>query len=623
VSKEKAKIEASIGKKYVIKSQISVGGMGKIYLGIHRSLNKRVAIKIIHQEFRKDETFRKRFHREARLAANLDHPGIVDIYDFGSSENFDYIIMPFIDGETLKEKLKREKRLPISKSLDLIAAITSALSFAHKNNVVHRDVKPSNILIDKQGHAYLTDFGISKDLGDVELTLPDTVMGSPRYISPEQITGKEIDGRCDLYALGLVFYEMVTGSYPYAGRNANAVYYAQINEVPQRPDQINPDIPGTVSDIIMKLIEKLPDNRYQKGSQILQDIANVKSSLPPVQSSEAEPQIVVKPAVIDRESKNNIKNNDGDQPTVVNIRRSDHRRSLDNQQIGIESTASGTRLKSLRSSPRRFIFLGSGIVLCVIIGYFIFYHPFSQTDKLVSYDNKLVTQPEKDLSIEKAEAEKKAEEQARVKADAKKKAEEEARARAKAEKKAEEQARIMEKAKKKAETEKVSIISFPEQLKAFKESHRADFIRLWTTDFVQLWAKKKVYKIGDLIGYHFQSRQDCHLILMLFFSSGEIIQVFPNRYHPDSFISTGITYNIPAPDSDFKLEVTGPPGIEELLAIVSDTPFKIFPFNTEEGPFIVVDKNTDPSLLKSIQDNLQLAKKKDFKHKSVQYIIEK
>jgi len=109
VSKEKAKIEASIGKKYVIKSQISVGGMGKIYLGIHRSLNKRVAIKIIHQEFRKDETFRKRFHREARLAANLDHPGIVDIYDFGSSENFDYIIMPFIDGETLKEKLKREK----------------------------------------------------------------------------------------------------------------------------------------------------------------------------------------------------------------------------------------------------------------------------------------------------------------------------------------------------------------------------------------------------------------------------------------------------------------------------------------------------------------------------------
>jgi serine/threonine protein kinase len=614
MSKEKTKIEATIGKKYDIKSQISAGGMGKIYLGIHRSLNKRVAVKIIHQEFRKDETFRKRFHREARLAANLDHPGIVDIYDFGSSENFDYIIMPFIDGETLKEKLKREKRLPISKSLDLIAAITSALSFAHNNNVVHRDIKPSNILIDKQERAYLTDFGISKDLGDVDLTLPDTVMGSPRYISPEQITGKKIDGRCDLYALGLIFYEMVTGSYPYADRNANAVYYAQVNEVPQRPDQINPDIPGTVSDIIMKLIEKLPDNRYQKGSQILQDIANAKSGLPPVQSSEAEPHIEVKPAIIDHGSIDDKENDDNgdhdDQPTVINVSIADRGQIFDNQQIVVESTDSGEKSKPIRFSPRRLTFFGSGFVLCVIIGYFLLYNPSPQTDMLVIAGNESVTLPGKSSSMD----EKHSSHSPSLTQPMQKEAPIEKSEPIPTKSSPDSSEVSLSAIAPKQPTEKVSLVSLTDQLKAFEESQDAKFLQMWT--------KKNVYKIGDSIGYHFQSSQDCHLTVILFSSSGEIIQVFPNRYHPDSFISTGNTYNIPSPESDIKLEVTGPPGIEKLLALASDKPLEILPLNTEDLPFFVMD-GTDPTLLKQIHDNLQLAKKMSLKHKSVQYAIAK
>ncbi len=399
MSNEKAKIEAIVGKKYDIKSEISAGGMGKIFLGVHRSLSKRVAVKIIHQEFRKDKTFRKRFHREARLAANLDHPSIVDIYDFGSSGNFDYIIMPFIDGESLKEKLNREKKLSLSESLDLIAAITSALSCAHKNNVVHRDIKPSNILIDKQGHAYLTDFGISKDLEAVELTLPDTVMGSPRYISPEQITGKEIDGRCDLYALGLIFYEMVTGSYPYAGRNTNAVYYAQVNEVPPRPDQINPDIPGALSDIIMKLVEKLPENRYKKGNEVLQDIANVKSNVklavksdpksahPSIQSSETEAPVIDYDAK-DNARKDNTRYSDGDLPTVVNIHRSDKNRFFDNKPNFAELADSEAKSKSIRFTSWQFISIVSGFVLLAIFGYFLLGKTSNRTDTLAVLDSQ-------------------------------------------------------------------------------------------------------------------------------------------------------------------------------------------------------------------------------------------
>lgn len=612
--KEKTKIEAIIGTKYDIKSQISVGGMGKIYLGIHRSLNKRVAIKIIHQEFRKDETFRKRFHREARLAANLDHPGIVDIYDFGSSDNFDYIIMPFIDGESLKEKLNREKILPLPESLNLIATITSALLCAHNNHVVHRDIKPSNILMDKQGHAYLTDFGISKDLEAVELTLPDTVIGSPRYISPEQITGKKIDGRCDLYALGLIFYEMVTGCYPYAGRSTNAVYYAQINEVPTRPDQINPDIPVTVSDIIMKLIEKLPDNRYQKGSEILQDIANAKSGLPLDQSSEPAPNFEAKPASISNGSIDDIGNDDtktnGDQPTVINVSRRDKGQPFDKNQIAVDSVNSIEKPAAVRSSPLRLIICFVGILLCAIIGFMLLYNPSNQTESFITEKNGDLSSPEKNAPKDEnhpkdrpSNIQRKNEEIKLGKPDS-----------VPIKPTSASSETSLSEIRSKPNTQKVSLISLTEQLRTFKEGQDAKFIRLWT--------KEDVYKIGNPIEYYFQSNQDCHLIVILFSSSGEIIQIFPNRYHPDSQISAMDTYNIPSPDSDIELEVTGPPGIEELFAIVADEPISLFPFKAGNMPFFIVDE-TDPLLLNQIYENIQEAKKMNFKYKSARYAIAK
>jgi len=627
VSKEKAKIEAVLGRKYDIKSQISAGGMGKIYLGIHRSLNKRIAIKIIHQEFRKDDTFRKRFHREAMLAAKLDHPSIVDIYDFGSSKHFDYIIMPFIDGETLKERLQREKNLPISETLDLIATISSALAFAHKNNVVHRDIKPSNILIDKEEHVYLTDFGISKDMGDVDLTHPDKVIGSPRYISPEQITGKKIDGRCDLYALGLVFYEMATGCYPYADRNANAVYYAQVNEVPKRPDHINPDIPSAVSDIIMKLIEKSPDNRYLNGSQILQDIANAKSGIPLSPLSQVEPHVEDQPVTINDDSPEDQANDDepdddepdDDQPTVINVSIKDRDASLAIVPTDVEPPGFGKKTKPVRSSHRRFILFGSGLFLCVVIGYFLLNNlPFqngispikkkesaTSSGENVSIDEKQTSEslPSVPSTREETQAQP-------IQEEAREKESEPPPA-----KPLPDQPEVsVPKAVSEKPAEKPSLLSIVGQLQTFKESQEAEFVRMWT--------KKNEYKIGDSIEYHFQSSRDCHLIVILFSVSGEIIQVFPNRYHPDSSISTGDRYDIPSPDMGIKLEVQGPPGTEELFAIISDEPLKIFPFNTRDMRFFVVD-GTDDSLLREIHENLKLAEKVGVKHTSFQYAIAK
>lgn len=640
VSEEKSKIEAIIGNKYDLKSQISVGGMGKIYLGIHRSLNKRVAIKIIHKEFRKDETFRKRFCREARLAANLDHPGIVDIYDFGSLDNFDYIIMPFVDGETLKERIDREKRLPISKSLNLISAITSALSFAHKNNVVHRDIKPSNILIDKQEHAYITDFGISKDLGDVGLTLPETMMGSPKYISPEQITGKKVDGRSDLYALGLVFYEMITGRYPYADRDANAIYYAHVNEVPARPDQVEPEIPGPVSDIIMKLLEKLPEYRYQKGSELLQHIANIKSGRTSVQFPESER------TVTDDSSTHIVNDDDNDQPTVINAHRTDDKPLFDSQQFFIESTDSSAKSKLFTHSRWPLILTIAGLSFSIIIGYLFVFKSSTQTGRLpvqgsgsksvpVAPSREILSIDERSTSNESVSVQPDVEKVgANTYSDTKLRAEEKARAEARAETVIEVQKKteikkavsipqkplpeVSEKyssliASKQPAAE-VNLISLTNRLKTLGENQVAEFIRLWTT--------KKVYKIGDSIDYHFQANQNCYLTVLLLTASDEIIQVFPNRYHPDQFVSAKKKYDIPTTDSDIELEVTGPPGIEEILAFASIQPFELLPFNAEAQPFFVVDE-TNSSLLKQIDENLYIAKKLNLKQKRIQYLIAK
>ena len=269
------KLRFVLGDKYEIVKRIASGGMGEIYLGIHRVLGKKRAIKIIHQSVEKEKDIRQRFLQEAKLAASIDHPGIIQIMDFGSHDDFDYLIMPYIEGATLQEEMEKGP-FDLDAALDRMMAMTEALAHAHRQNIIHRDIKPSNFMIDADGRIILTDFGISKNLGDPNLTATNMILGSPKFMSPEQISGKPVDRRSDLYSLGLIFYQMVTGRYPFESPDIASLAYKQVNENPSPANQVNSRVPGPFSDIIARLLEKNPDARYPSGDELLRDLTLLK-----------------------------------------------------------------------------------------------------------------------------------------------------------------------------------------------------------------------------------------------------------------------------------------------------------------------------------------------------------
>jgi tRNA A-37 threonylcarbamoyl transferase component Bud32 len=271
------KLRAVLSDKYEIVCLIASGGMGEVYLGIHRVLGKKRAIKIIHQSVGKDKDIRQRFLQEAKLAASIDHPGVVQIMDFGSHEAFDYLIMPYIEGVTLADEMEKGPYAPEA-ALALMIEMADALFHVHRRQIIHRDIKPSNFMINEEGRVILTDFGISKNIGDPGLTATHMVMGSPRFMSPEQITGKEVDPSSDLYALGMIFYQMVTGQYPFEAPDMAALAYRQVNESPPPPSRVHPDVPEPLGAVILKLLEKKPADRYPGCDALLCDLQSLRES---------------------------------------------------------------------------------------------------------------------------------------------------------------------------------------------------------------------------------------------------------------------------------------------------------------------------------------------------------
>lgn len=261
-----------IGNRYKIIEKIGNGGMATVYKALDQILNRYVAVKILREEFTTDEEFIKRFNAEAQAAARLTHPNIVSVYDVGQEYNIYYIVMELIQGKTLKEIIDEDGLLSWKWSVNIAIQIASALEMAHKNHIVHRDIKPHNIMITEDGVAKVTDFGIAKAVSNSTITAFGTTLGSVHYFSPEHARGGYTDAKSDLYSLGVVMYEMVTGKVPFDADTPVSVALKHMQDDPVEPIKQNKDVPFAVNQIIMKAMKKDPNERYQNASELIRDL---------------------------------------------------------------------------------------------------------------------------------------------------------------------------------------------------------------------------------------------------------------------------------------------------------------------------------------------------------------
>ena len=261
-----------IGNRYEILEKIGNGGMATVYKARCHVLNRNVAIKVLKEEFTTDTEFVKRFNIEAQAAASLTHPNIVSIYDVGSEGEIHYIVMELVQGKTLKEIITDEGILPWKWTVNIAIQIASALEIAHRNNIVHRDIKPHNIIITEDGTAKVTDFGIAKAVSNSTITSFGTTMGSVHYFSPEHARGGYTDAKSDLYSLGVVMYEMLTGKVPFEADTPVSVALKHIQENAIEAKKINPTIPDSINKIIMKAMQKEPNLRYNSATEMLADL---------------------------------------------------------------------------------------------------------------------------------------------------------------------------------------------------------------------------------------------------------------------------------------------------------------------------------------------------------------
>jgi len=260
--------------RYELRNQIARGGTAQVYLARDLLLDRPVALKVLIAELSSDRSFVERFRREAQAAANLSHPNIVQVFDWGESESTYFIVMEYVDGEPLSSIIRTQAPLSPIQAATIAVDIAKALSYAHRHGVVHRDVKPGNVLITADGHVKVTDFGIARAIGgsDDQITQTGLVMGTATYFSPEQAQGLEVDGRSDVYSLGVVLYEMATGKPPFVGETPVAIAYQHVREQPLAPRVVNPDIPAALEAIILQAMAKLPAERYATAEDFRADL---------------------------------------------------------------------------------------------------------------------------------------------------------------------------------------------------------------------------------------------------------------------------------------------------------------------------------------------------------------
>jgi eukaryotic-like serine/threonine-protein kinase len=270
-----------IAGRYELLELIGSGGMSSVWKAHDRLLDRVVAIKVLHEQFTADEEYVERFRREARSVAQLSHPNIVTVIDRGEDEGRQFIVFECVEGENLKQLVERTGRLSVTDALEMAIQMGRALAFAHDRGLVHRDVKPQNVLLNEDGQAKMTDFGIARSVDVHGVTITGTVLGTSEYIAPEQARGQRVDALTDVYSLGVVLYELLTGSVPFRGENFVAIALRHVNEPPPNVLERRPDAPPRVAMAVERAMAKRPDDRFQSMDEFVAELEEALADLDP------------------------------------------------------------------------------------------------------------------------------------------------------------------------------------------------------------------------------------------------------------------------------------------------------------------------------------------------------
>ena len=260
--------ETIIDGRYRVISRLGSGGMADVYLAQDQLLGREVAVKVLHHHFAEDHEFVERFRREASSAAALSHPNIVGIFDRGEWNGTYYIAMEYVAGRSLKAIVREEGPLDPAAAIDIVMQILRAARFAHRRGVIHRDLKPHNVILDEEGRARVTDFGIAR-AGASDMTLTGSIMGTAQYLSPEQAQGFAVSAASDLYSIGVILYELLTGAVPFEGESAVAIAFKQVSAEPRPPSELNPSLPPSLDAVVLRALAKDPAQRYADADELI------------------------------------------------------------------------------------------------------------------------------------------------------------------------------------------------------------------------------------------------------------------------------------------------------------------------------------------------------------------
>ena len=268
-----------LGNRYEVGSAIARGGMARVFLGTDLLLGRTIAIKVLAPQFASDERFVARFRREATAAARLNHANVVSVFDTGAEGNVHYIVMEYVEGPTLETILRQEGPLTVARSFRIAEGVCRGLTAAHAQGLVHRDVKPANVILDPRGLVKVADFGIARPLDDAATLTATGVIGTAAYLSPEQAQGLQVDARSDLYSLGCLLYEMLAGRPPFDGESAVAVAFKHVHEDPLPLAEANPAVPAALDDLVMRSLAKSPEDRHDSAAAFAEELSRVAGSL--------------------------------------------------------------------------------------------------------------------------------------------------------------------------------------------------------------------------------------------------------------------------------------------------------------------------------------------------------